>query len=1039
MTNPKNVPTVARHVGPAAAALWISLAVCAPAFALDPSLDISQYAHTAWKIRDGFVSGTITSLAQTRDGYLWIGTDAGVFRFDGIRAVPWRPPGIDSSRVIRGYRLLAARDGALWISTDSAILRWKDGKLSEYSTAPGTQFGALFEDREGRIWVGSLLPAPARICRVATTTLECSDGGAALGVGIDGLIEDSNGSLWAGLQTGLARWRPEPVQLFPLPPILSPYKVVEDDGALLVGTADGLARFAGGKTELVHPSPTAVRPLPASALLRDRDGGLWMGTSGRGLAHFGTAGTSAFGEAEGLTGNTVAALLEDREGTIWVATGNGLDRFRNIASPGLSIRDGLSSQAVTATLAATDGSLWIGTIDGVNRWHRGEMTTYRNLPRPALPGVRQVVSAGFPERSHALFQDSAGRVWLSDRNGAGYMAGDRFVPIPGVSGEFVYAIVENPPGDIWVVTIEELIRVRNDRVVAHLPWSELRGPARLATIAALAEPGRGGLWLGFFEGGLARFVDGRFERSVSAADGLGRGMVRHIRRDDAGTIWASTEGGLSRVADRRIATLDSSAGLPCDTVHWSVADVTGSVWLFMPCGLLRVPAAEMQAWASSVDRNEPRRHRVQFSVFDNTDGIRLLARPPGAYSPQVSMGADGRLWFTTLDRVNVIDPRKLWVNTTAPPVHVEHVVADRQRYEPVSGLALPALTRDLQIDYTALSLVAPEKNRFRIKLEGWDRDWQDVGTRRQAFYNNLPPGRYVFRVAASNNSGVWNDAGATLAFSLAAAYYQTAWFRATVVIGTLAALWALYQRRVRQLAREYDVRLEARVAERTRIARELHDTLLQSFLGVTFRFQAARNLLPHRQAEAISTLDSALDQTGQALKDSREAIQGLRSGASVQIDLADAIAVLGHELGANASTAVTPALDIGVEGQVRGLHPVVRDDIYRIVSEALRNAFTHARARRIDVIIRYDADAFQVVVADDGIGIGPDAFKKHAEGHWGLPGMRERAELIGGTLELLSRGGAGSRIELTVPGRLAYAAAPRQGSFWRRRASRSAT
>ncbi|HMF94208.1 MAG TPA: histidine kinase [Vicinamibacterales bacterium] len=372
------------------------------------------------------------------------------------------------------------------------------------------------------------------------------------------------------------------------------------------------------------------------------------------------------------------------------------------------------------------------------------------------------------------------------------------------------------------------------------------------------------------------------------------------------------------------------------------------------------------------------------------------------------------------------------MNTLPPPVHIEQITADRKTYEATAGRRLPALVRDLQIDYTALSLAAPERNQFRVWLEGHDSGWQDVGTRRQAFYTDLGPGPYRFRVMASNNSGVWNEAGASLDFSIAPAYYQTTWFRSAVVVGALALLWAAYQYRVRQVAAAFDARLQERVNERTRIARELHDTLLQSFHGLLFSLQAVSNMLP-ACADAKRNLDKAIDQGAQAITEGRDAVQNLRASTVVTNDLAEALSTLGDDLAAaqvpNPRGSPT-VVNVAVEGTSRNVHPIMRDEIYRIGGEALRNVFRHAGARRIEVAIRCEARQLQVRVRDDGKGFDQTALDEHPPGHFGVPGMRERAGLIGGHLEVWSKPGSGTEVELTIPARTAYATPRARGRSW---------
>jgi signal transduction histidine kinase len=363
---------------------------------------------------------------------------------------------------------------------------------------------------------------------------------------------------------------------------------------------------------------------------------------------------------------------------------------------------------------------------------------------------------------------------------------------------------------------------------------------------------------------------------------------------------------------------------------------------------------------------------------------------------------------------------------------VEKIVADRKTYwqnlygEAPARIALPALTRDLQINFTALSYVAPEKVHFKYKLEGQDNDWREVVDERDVQYSNLPPRAYRFRVLASNNSGVWNEEGDALEFSIAPAYYQTNWFRGLCAVLVLALAWAVYQLRVRQLRHEFSLTLGARVGERTSIARELHDTLLQSFQGLMLRFQIVFELLPERPMEAKQQLEKTMDQAASAISEGRDAVQGLRASVVQTNDLARAINTLGEELAIGTDNQGSPTFRVTVEGESRELHPILRDEIYRIAAEALRNAFHHANARQIEVEIRYDDRRFRLHIRDDGKGIDKTILSKQGrEGHYGLTGMRERAELIGGKLEVWSEIGAGTEVDLLIPGDKAYRRSPK--------------
>jgi ligand-binding sensor domain-containing protein/signal transduction histidine kinase len=1008
-------------------ALGILLACCPCAFALDPSLDVSQYAHTAWKVRDGFTKGNIRAIAQTPDGYLWLGTEFGLLRFDGVRAVPWQSPPNQHlpSSDIRG--LLAAGDGTLWIGTSKGLASWKDGKLTQYAELAGQDVFRLLEDHGGSVWAGSYGVPSGRLCVIQSGSVHCYGKDGSLGIGVMGLYEDGKRNLWVGVLNGLWRWKPGPSNFYPMPGTVDSIRAFLDDndGSLLFSTSSGIRRLVDGKTE-AYQFPGTVQQLRAENLFRDHDGSLWIGTFDQGLVHVHQGRTDVFTQSDGLSGNFIDTLFEDREGNIWAANLDGLDRFRESAVATLSVKQGLSNTYASSVLAAGDGSVWLSTSVGLNRWDNGRVAIY---------GKSDGKLNGYSPNS--LLQDDRGRIWVSTLGGVGYLENARYVSVSGVPGESVVrSIAEDTTGNLWLASaIHGLIQVRGDSLVQQIPWARL-GRKGFANALA-ADPLEGGLWIGFFQGGVAYFKGGQVRASYAGSDGLGEGNVYDLKVAPDGTLWAATDGGLSRLKNGRISTLTSRSGLPCDTVYWLMEDDAHSFWLYTACGLVRIARPEMDAWAVAVDNDRNSDRTIQPTVFDSSDGVRSRSEP-GGYSPLVTKSSDGRIWFLPGDGVSVIDPRHLPFNKLPPPVHVEQVTVDRKTYwqnsfgDPSSSPPrLPPLVRDLEIDYTALSFVAPEKNRFRVKLEGWDRDWQDVGNRRQAFYNNLSPGNYRFRVVASNNSGVWNEAGTFLDFSIAPAYYQTTWFRFSCVMAFMAMLWGLYRLRLRQMAQQFNVRMEERLGERTRIARDLHDTLLQSFHGLLLRFQTAHDLLLTRPAEARKTLESAIDQAAQAITEGRDAVQGLRSSTVETNDLAEAVRTLGEEL-ATDETEQNPAFcHVAVEGTPRNLHPILRDEVYRIAGEAMRNAFSHAQARRIEVEIRYDERQFRLRVRDDGKGIDPKVLSGDGRaGHFGLPGMRERAGLVGGKVTVWSERDSGTEVELTIPASKAYTTPSAARRFW---------
>jgi signal transduction histidine kinase len=573
-------------------------------------------------------------------------------------------------------------------------------------------------------------------------------------------------------------------------------------------------------------------------------------------------------------------------------------------------------------------------------------------------------------------------------------------------------------GDLWIAQNRSLVRIRVDGV-EETSWAAVGHNAAASSL--VADRARGGVWLGFRDGGIAHYKDGHILASFSSADGFPQGYVYALRMDSQGTLWAATQTGLAQVRDGHIATLTRKNGLPCETVHWAMEAADGSYWVYMACGLLRIAPAEVDSW--KIDAKSLIRARL----FDVYNGVRSEPYSSQA-SPVVASTADGKLWFRQAEGVSIVDPRHLPFNKLAPPVYIEQVVADRTTYDASAQLNLPPLVRDLEIQYSALSLVAPEKMQFKYKLEGRDRDWQDAANRRRATYTDLPPGNYRFRVIAANNSGVWNEQGATLDFSIAPAYWQTNWFRALVVLALLALAYTIYRFRVTQIARHFNATLDARVNERTRIARELHDTLLQSFHGLLLRFQTARALLPTNPAKAADVLDSAIDQAADAITEGRDAVQGLRISATEMNDLADAIRSLGEGLAKESGNR--GGLRVEVQGASRPLHPIVRDEVFRIATEALRNAFKHASAELIEVELRYDERQIRLRVRDDGKGIDSELLRAEGrEGHFGLRGMRERAELVGGKLTVWSGLDAGTELELSIPASRAYSS-PSSSRSW---------
>jgi signal transduction histidine kinase len=544
--------------------------------------------------------------------------------------------------------------------------------------------------------------------------------------------------------------------------------------------------------------------------------------------------------------------------------------------------------------------------------------------------------------------------------------------IPGISG--VHRIIGGRDGGFWVVAIEGLFYVRGGKAFLYEQNRSLPGH-----MVDIYQDSTGTLWLATYGGGLFRFRDGRL-KAITTKDGLPNNMLHCILEDGKGNLWVSSNQNIFRLSLKELNDF-----------------AEGRISFILP---------------------------VSYGI---AEGMRSSECNGG--SPGIWKTTDGRIWFPTIRGVVAIDPAA--GSRLPPPVVLEEAWANQLMLAGDGQTSVPPGNNTFDFRFTALSFSAPEKLHFRYRLEPFDKDWVDAGTRRTAHYTNMAPGKYSFQVAAANNYGIWNEQGASVRFVLQPHFYQTNGFRALCAAIFLGLLWTAYQFRVRQLHHQFEMTLEARVGERTRIARELHDTLLQSFHGLLLSFQAASNLLPERPAEAKQRLESAIDQAAQAITEGRDAIQGLRKSTLATHDLAAAISALGEELAADETNRNSAVLRVDVEGTPRNLDPILRDEVYRIAGEALRNAARHAQARRIEVEIRYDEQQLRLRVRDDGKGIDPKVLSSDGRaGHFGLRGMRERAKLVGGKLEVWSEVDAGTEVELTIPASIAYAKAPPRRSWF---------
>ena len=983
-----------------------------PAGALDPNLRISQYAHTAWRMQDGAFNGTPYVVAQTTDGYIWIGTDAGLVKFDGVRFAPWQPPQGQKLPNSTIYSLRGGSDGTLWIGTSLGLTSWKNNHLADFTNARG-RINNILEDHAGRIWVARSRPRERTggLCQALDGALQCFGNSDGMDLPYaEALAEDHLGNLWVGSSNQLLRWKSGSWIPY-YRKELKPYEglsgvqalAVGADGTLLVGFEKkgfGLQQLVQGVPKKAVLPGVAASDLQVSTLFVDRDKSLWIGTLDDGIYRVHDDVVDHFRSVDGLSGDTIESFFQGREGNLWVVTSKGVDKLRDNRVGSLSSREGLTTDEVEAVLASRNGTLWISNQEGLDSLRGNKLSSIR---RPdGLPGHRVT----------SLWEDSTGRLWVGvDGLLTTYEQG-RFRMIDRPDGSplgIVTGMTEDTDRDIWAAVAGKkpgLFRIRDLRVLEEVTESQIQRPRLLA-----ADPA-GGIWVGFTNGKLARYRNGKLE--IVPLTGAIDSRVQGLFVDRDSSAWASTLKGLFRWKDGSLKALTGKNGLPCDEIYAAVRDDQKTLWLYSQCGIIALADSELDRWWRQPDSV------VRFRLLDVLDG----AQPsPSTFQPAVAKSPDGRLWFANDTLLQVVDPHHLNENRITPPVHIEQIVADRKNYAPQEKLRLPPRTRDIEIDYTALSFVVPQKVRFRYKLDGRDADWQDPGTRRQAFYSDLPPGQYRFRVTGCNNDGLWNEAGAVLNFGIEPTYYQTPWFRLLVAVLSLAALVGLYRLRVRQIAAAMNARFDERLSERTRLARDLHDTLLQTIQGSKLVADDAleEHADPIRMRNALERLSGWL---AQAMEEGRSALQSLRSSATQENDLAEAFQRAGEEC------RVQRSMEFGVtvEGAGQEMHPIVRDEVYRIGYEAIRNACVHSEASRLSVELSY-VENLTLRVRDNGKGIDPLVAAKGKAGHFGLTGMYERAARIGGKLTLSRSPTGGTEVELIVPRKIVF---QHPNSTWRR-------
>jgi len=972
------------------------------ASAEDFPIRLNQYAHTAWRVEDGIFDGSPLAVAQTADGYLWIGTSSGLFRYNGQDFVKWKDSNPAAAKLGAVYSLAASRDGSLWIGGASALSHLKYGTVSLISGGEGL-INAIREDDHGLTWMvrSRSHDDSGPLCEVHGSHARCH--GEADGIKckfLGSMTQDRSGTMLLGGSEFICAWKPGYSASFPTlsaPGMAGIMAIAADiEGSVLVGfphsgSGQGLQRLSSGKLTPFKVPGLDGSTLLVTAILSDHRGGLWIGTGTQGIVHIQNRIVDRFRTTDGLSSDDVERIYEDREGNVWVATQGGLDQFHQTAIISFSMKQGLTSEDMSSVLGARDGAVFAGSNDGLQRIQGSKASGL--LQQDGLPN----------EEVGSLADDGAGGLWMgsSDRL-VKYLKG-RFTIVnrPGGAPMGPVRLAADNEQTVWAFVIRKnngaLFRVPRTLVAEEVPL-----PAKgLRTIFA---DDAGAIWMAGDQGHVFHYVDGAFSMIPQAP---GKPGLNQIISGGANSLWLATGSkGLYRWKDGRWGILTANDGLPCNDIDSMVEDHDGALWLDMACGFVKITRDELERWWK-----RPEYHPT-LTTFGVTDGAK-----PGysLFAPGASRSLDGRLWFANDQALQMVDPAHIEKNGIPPPVHIEQIVADRIIYPLHGAITLPALTRDIAIDYSALSLTVPKSVRFSYKLSGVDHNWQDVEGRRQAFYMNLRPGTYEFQVIACNNDGVWNLAGDRLSFTIRPAFYQTLWFKVVAVLAAFLILWLIFRMRLHAATKIVESRMSERLMERNRIARELHDTLLQGFQGLLLQLQTAIRRIPGDAPEKESAL-LKLDRGDEILVEGRDRVRDLRSDDTGCGPLVEMLEKAVSQL----QSLDGPKIHLAVDGQQKVVRVLAAEEISMFVREALSNAVRHSRATEIRCELYFTPRALRLIVHDNGVGIPQELLQQNgSDGHWGLRGMRERTKKIDGEM-IVETGTFGTRFDLRVPGGMAY-------------------
>jgi len=993
---------------------------------------------------DGLSQTKVGQIVQDDQGFMWFGTQYGLNRYDGytFKVFIHDPGNPNSLNGVYIRSLFKDRDGTLWVGCDQFVNKF-DPATETFTRYPVPFASHISQDGAGVLWLATstgLYELDRATGRIRRYSHDPNDPSSLSGDVITMSGEDKGGRFWVANTKGLDELdrRTGKVTLhIPLPGDWT-FSFYEDRfGIFWIFnlSRNALAVFDRKTNTLTRYSFYKGEP-PASsfgitAVLEDRNDTLWLATYGAGLLKFDREHWRFIryrnnpADTESLPQNSVISLFADREGNIWTGLGRmGLARFASKPSPFKRVNHSPSSPNSTvepfvgAIYEDSQGILWIGTPDALNRIDRraGRYSSYRT----SGPGVGSDVITIREDRSGNLWVGTYGHGLHRFDPRTGQFKTYRHDPADphSLSNDFVSRLLVDHNGTLWAASKDALNRfdaTSGRFTIYHLD------PQKDLFYQELVEDREGALWLGTDSSGLRRFdpATGRFtvyQPDMNRPGTLSDNRVNSVHFDAAGTMWLGTQNGLNKFDPKTgtFTVFTRRDGLPGNAVGCILEGDHGDLWMSTNNGVARF--------------NPQSRTVKSYSTNDGLPGSDLTGW--GA----CFKGPSGEMFFGGFSGATAFFPDKVTDASYTPPIvltdfRLRGNSAERGSHFSLqrsvsytSNLTLSHEDNVFSLGFAALSYFSPATNRYRYKLEGLEPDWNEVGSdRRQATYTTLPVGKYTFRVQGATSGGAWSEPGVAVSIEILPPWWGTWWFRSACGILALASLWLAYYLRLHQIAQQFHARLD----ERTRIARELHDTLLQSFQGLMLRFQVAHDDLPARPAEARKTLENALDHAAQAITEGRDAIQGLRSSTVETNDLAGAIGSLAEELDGDESDSNRKEYSVEVEGTPRDVHPILRDEIYRIAGEALRNAFRHAQARRIAVAIEYGERQFRLRIRDDGKGIDSEVLEKQGGvGHWGLAGMRERAQLIGGHLEIWSQQESGTEVELRIPASITYATSP---------------